>query len=212
MGRCEGRVAGSAWPARFTGNAKIVSVSGIHHPVAVDTKNSSAGDSADRWSYGHTWTSGEPRAILHVPYGGISGSDRRVVRATRMTQVRRSHARPANSRLLHLAKCNDDHFPYRLPQQCFGDDSDVPRIFILNFTSTSGPHAQAEYLVFDMEDFKAHEKAVVLVSTKEVVQPSLNGLLLDLLQFKLVHLAKTMITKLKPTPPKNSFAVLPAYQ
>jgi len=77
MGRCEGRVAGSAWPARFTGNAKIVSVSGIHHPVAVDTKNSSAGDSADRWSYGHTWTSGEPRAILHVPYGGISGSDRR---------------------------------------------------------------------------------------------------------------------------------------
>jgi len=38
MGRCEGRVAGSAWPARFTGNAKIVSVSGIHHPVAVDTK------------------------------------------------------------------------------------------------------------------------------------------------------------------------------
>jgi hypothetical protein len=42
----------------------------------------------------------------------------------------------------HLAKCNDDHFPYRLPQQCFGNDSDVPRIFILNFTSTSGPHAQ----------------------------------------------------------------------
>ena len=132
--------------------------------------------------------------------------------ATRMTQVGRSHPRPANSRLLHLAKCNDDHFPYRLLQQCFGNDSDVPRIFILNFTSTSGPHAQGEYLVFDMEDFKAHEKAVVLVSTKEVVQPSLNGLLLDLLQFKLVHLAKTMITKLKPTPPKNSFAVLPAYQ
>ena len=43
MGRCEGRVAGSAWPARFTGDAKIVPVSGIHHPVAVDTKNSSAG-------------------------------------------------------------------------------------------------------------------------------------------------------------------------
>jgi len=129
-----------------------------------------------------------------------------------MTQVRRFHTRPANSRLLHLAKCNDDHFPYRLLQQCFGNDSDVPRIFILNFTSTSGPHAQGEYLVFDMEDFKAHEKAVVLVSTKEVVQPSLNGLLLDLLQFKLVHLAKTMITKLKPTPPKNSSAVLPAYQ
>jgi hypothetical protein len=40
----------------------------------------------------------------------------------------------------------------------------------------------------------------------------LNGLLLDLLQFKLVHLAKTMITKLKPTPPKNSSDVLPAYQ
>jgi hypothetical protein len=96
-----------------------------------------------------------------------------------------------------------DHFPNRLPQQCFGNDSDVPRIFILNFTSTSGPHAQGEYLVFDMEDFKAHAKAVVLVSTKEVVQPSLNGLLLDLLQSKLVHLAKTTITKLKPTPPKK---------
>jgi hypothetical protein len=53
-----------------------------------------------------------------------------------------------------------------------------------------------------MEDFKAHEKPVLLVSTKEVVQPSLNGLLLDLLQFKLVHLAKTTITKLKPTPQK----------
>jgi hypothetical protein len=111
-----------------------------------------------------------------------------------------------------LTKCNDDHFPNRLPQQCFGNDSDVPRIFILNFTSTSGPHAQGEYRVFDMEDFEAHEKAVVLVSTKEVVQPSLNGLLLDLLQCKLVHLAKTMITKLNPTPPKNSSAVLPAYQ
>jgi hypothetical protein len=79
----------------------------------------------------------------------------------------------------------------------------VPRIFILNFTSTSGPRAQGEYLVFDMEDFKAHEKPVVLVSTKEVVQPSLNGLLLDLLQFKLDHLAKTTITKLKPPPQKN---------
>jgi hypothetical protein len=65
------------------------------------------------------------------------------------------------------AKCDDDHFPYRLPQQCFGNDSDVPRIFILNFTSTSGPHAQGEYLVFDMEDLKTHEKAVVLVSTKK---------------------------------------------
>jgi hypothetical protein len=38
----------------------------------------------------------------------------------------------------------------------------------------------------------------------------LNGLLLDLLQLKLVHLAKTMITKTDA--PKNSFAVLPAYQ
>ena len=85
----------------------------------------------------------------------------------------------------------------------------MPRIFILNFTSTSVPHGQGEYLVFDMEDFKALEKAVVLVSAKEVVQPSLNGLLLDLLQF---HLAKTPITKLKPTPPKNSSAALPAYQ
>jgi len=42
MGRCEGRVAGSAWPARFTGNAKIVSVSGIHHPVAVDLQPGTA--------------------------------------------------------------------------------------------------------------------------------------------------------------------------
>jgi hypothetical protein len=75
----------------------------------------------------------------------------------------------------------------------------------------AGPHAQGEYLVFDMEDFKAHEKPVVLVSTKEVVQPSLNGLLLDLLQFKLVHLAKTTITKLNRRP-KNSSAVPPAYQ
>jgi hypothetical protein len=41
------------------------------------------------------------------------------------------------------------------------------------------------------------------VPTKEVVQPSLNGLLLDLLQLKLVHLAKTMITKLKPTSPQK---------
>ena len=68
MGRCEGRVAGSAWPARFTGNAKIVSVSGIHHPVAVDTKNSSAG--GQRGALGlllvARWGSGGVNLILIV--------------------------------------------------------------------------------------------------------------------------------------------------
>ena len=62
--------------------------------------------------------------------------------------------------------------------------------FILHFTSTSGPHARGAYLVFDMEDFKAHEKAARLVSTKEVVQPSLNGRLLDLLQLSTALMAK----------------------
>jgi hypothetical protein len=32
-------------------------------------------------------TSREPRAVLHVRYRGMSGSDRRVVRTTRLTQL-----------------------------------------------------------------------------------------------------------------------------
>ena len=83
---------------------------------------------------------------------------------------------------------DDVHFPNRLLQQGFGNDSDVPRIFILNFSRASGQDAQGEYLIFDTENFERHEEAVVLVSTKEVVQSSLNGLLLDLRRFKLVHL------------------------
>jgi hypothetical protein len=80
-----------------------------------------------------------------------------------------------------------------LPQYGFDNDSDVPRISILNFTCASGPHAHGKYLAFDAEDFKAHEKAVVLVSSKEVVQPSLNSLLLDFWRFELVHLAVALL-------------------
>jgi hypothetical protein len=86
-----------------------------------------------------------------------------------------------------LVKWNDIHFSNRSLQQCFDNDSDVPRIFILNFTYTTASHAQGENLVFDMDHFKAREKAVVLVSTKEVVQPSSNSLLLDFLLFELTH-------------------------
>ena len=85
------------------------------------------------------------------------------------------------------------HFPNRLPQYGFDDDSDMPRISILNFTCASGLHARGKYLAFDAEDFKAHEKAVVLVSSEEVVQPSLNGLLLDLRRFELAHLAIALL-------------------
>jgi hypothetical protein len=63
----------------------------------------------------------------------------------------------------------------------------MPRISILNFTCASGPHARGKYFAFDAEDFKAHEKAVVQVSTEKVVQPSLNGLLQDLWRFELIH-------------------------
>jgi hypothetical protein len=38
-----------------------------------------------------------------------------------------------------------------------------------------------------MENFKAHEKAVVLVGANEIVQPRLNSLLLDLLELELIH-------------------------
>jgi hypothetical protein len=89
----------------------------------------------------------------------------------------------------------------------------MPRIFILNFISTSRLHAQGENLVFDMKNFKAHEKAVVLVRAKEIVQPGLNSLLLDLRRLKLVHLAKNMIHQTRPGPPqKNSSIMLLTYQ
>jgi len=92
-----------------------------------------------------------------------------------------------------VRRWDDVHLPNRLPQYGFDNDSDVPRISILNFTCTSGPHARGKYLAFDAEDFKAHEKAVVLVSSKEVVQPSLNSLLLDFWRFELVHLAISLL-------------------
>jgi hypothetical protein len=80
-----------------------------------------------------------------------------------------------------------------LPQYGFDNDGDMPRISILNFTCASGLHARGKYLAFDAEDFKAHEKAVVLVSSKEVVQPGLNSLLFDLWRFELAHLAITLL-------------------
>jgi hypothetical protein len=82
-----------------------------------------------------------------------------------------------------IVERDDVHFPNRLLQQGFGNDSDVPRIFVLNLTCAGGKDAQGEYSVFEMEDLKAYEKAVVLISTKKVVQSSLNSLLLDLWRF-----------------------------
>jgi hypothetical protein len=108
------------------------------------------------------------------------------------------HSAGIDGRLCTLAKWDDVYFPNRLLKKRFGNDSDVPRIFFLNLICASRPHAQGEYLVFDMENFKAREKAVVLVSAKEIVQPSLNSLLLDLLQFELVHYQ----TKTWPSPEK----------
>jgi hypothetical protein len=37
---------------------------------------------------GHPWAPREPRGIMHVSYREINGSDRRVVRKTRMTPNR----------------------------------------------------------------------------------------------------------------------------
>jgi hypothetical protein len=111
-----------------------------------------------------------------------------------------------------VVKWNDVHFSNRLLQQCFGNDSDVPRVFVLHFTCTTTPHAQGENLVFDMDDFKASEKAVVLVGTKEVVQPSLNSLLLDFLRFELIHLARNSFFIMTAASPRNSSDVLLAYQ
>jgi hypothetical protein len=56
-----------------------------------------------------------------------------------------------------FVKRDNVHFSNRMPERGFGNDSDVQRIFILNFICASGLHAQGEYLVFDVEDFKAHE-------------------------------------------------------
>jgi hypothetical protein len=57
--------------------------------------------------------------------------------------------------------------------------------------------------LFDLEDFKAHEEAVVLVSTKEVVQPSFNSLLLDLWRFEFAHLAIALLPKPDPEVPQK---------
>src|ERR1700690_3421063 len=95
--------------------------------------------------------------------------------------------------LLRLARAgvverDDVHFPNRLFQQGLGNDSDVPRIFVLNLACASAEDAQVKNLIFDAEDFEGHQEAAILLRTKEVVLSSLNGLLLDLWRFKLVHL------------------------
>jgi hypothetical protein len=138
-----------------------------------------------------------PLAAAHFPFA-FSPSDSRLMPAYDPSGSQSLSLKPAIEGLLHIrGNWNDDHFPNRLPKQCFGNDSDMPRIFILNFTCTRGQHAQGEYLVFNMKDFKTHEKTVVFVSAKEVVQPSLNSLLLGLLRFK-AHLVENIILQIKP--------------
>ena len=77
-------------------------------------------------------------------------------------------------------------------EQRFGDDSDVLRVFVLNLIFTIGSHTQGEYPVFVMEDFNAGKKAIIFLGAEKIIQPGLDGLLLDFLWFEFVHSAKDM--------------------